>query len=227
MNSMTAISPGVVPASADVTSRYAGMTLQQAEDALRRIKSHEEAVVFDKNMNVIAAYQGIKNGSSVDLPEELKKKEGITITHNHPVGAAGYGATFSPADVSWFASSRAKEIRAVGSGQGEYVYLLRSTGKQSAVTTKYEKTQLNLWAHQVNASVLPVGRGGTGALQSRYKAEYNKFRSQGKSDKASRHAAWQVATGELERSLTDKIASFGNGSSTIYISKNKKYKVNR
>ena len=28
-------------------------------------------------------------------------------------------------------------------------------------------------------------------------------------------------------SHTDKIASFGNGSSTIYISKNKKYNVNR
>ena len=224
-SSMMAWATGFGSTSIDVTNRYSGMTLQEAESVLRGIKAHEEAVIFDKDMNVIAAFSG--GTGSVALPDSLKSKDGITITHNHPAGDAAYGATFSPADISWFATSRAKEIRAVGAGQGEYVYSLRTAGKQSAVSTKYEKTQLNLWAHQVKASVTPKSKGGTGELQARNKAEYNKFRKQGKSVKASKHAAWQVATGILERSLTEKVASFGNGSSTIYFSKNKSYNVNR
>lgn len=224
-SSMMAWATGFGSTAIEVTSRYSGMTLQEAESVLRGIKTHEEAVIFDKDMNVIAAFSG--GTGSVALPDSLKSKDGITITHNHPAGDAAYGATFSPADISWFATSRAKEIRAVGAGQGEYVYSLRTTGKQSAVSTKYEKTQLNLWAHQVKASVTPERMGGTGELQARNKAEYNKFRKQGKSVKASKHAAWQVATGILERSLTEKVASFGSGSSTIYFSKNKSYNVNR
>lgn len=222
---MMAWATGFGSTAIEVTSRYSGMTLQEAESVLRGIKTHEEAVIFDKGMNVIAAFSG--GTGSVALPDSLKSKDGITITHNHPAGDAAYGATFSPADISWFATSRAKEIRAVGAGQGEYVYSLRTTGKQSAVSTKYEKTQLNLWAHQVKASVTPKRMGGTGELQARNRAEYNKFRKQGKSVKASKHAAWQVATGILERSLTEKVASFGSGSSTIYFSKNKSYNVNR
>lgn len=221
--SMTAWATGVGGASVDITDKYMGMSLSEAENTLRGIKGHEEAVVFDKKMNVIAAYSG--GTGSVAIPETLKKKDDITITHNHPTGDADYGATFSPADVSWFGSSRAKEIRAVGAGQGEYIYSLRTTGKQSAVSTKYEKTQLNAWAHKVIADATPKSQGGTGKLQARYRKEYNKFRNQGKSPEASRHAAWQVATGVLERSLANKVHSLGNG--TIYFSRNRSYNVNR
>ena len=211
--------------SIDVTAKYAGMSLQQAEDALRKIGSHEEAVVFDKNMKVIAAYSG--GSGSVALPSSLKKTEGITVTHNHPPGNADYGATLSPADVSWFASSRAAEIRAVGRGQGEHVYSLQVRGRQSAVKTKYAKTQLNLWANQVARDATPKGSGGTGRLQNEYRKLYNGYRKQGKSKSAARHAAWQRATGEIEASLTRKVAELGSSSGAIYYSKNKRYKVNR
>lgn len=223
--SMSAWATGAGAVSLDITDKYSGMTLQAAENVLRGISDHEEAVVFDKHMNVIAAFSG--GNGSVGIPENLKKKDDVTITHNHPVGDTGYGATLSPSDVSWFATSRAKEIRAVASGQGEHVYSLGVTGRQSAIKTKYEKTQLNLWAHMVASSATPKESGGTGELQARYRKEYNKFRNQGKSSQAAKHAAWQVATGVLERSLTDKVASFGNDRDTIYFSKNKKYNVNR
>lgn len=55
---------------------------------------------------------------------------------------------------------------------------------------------------------------------------YNGYRKQGMSSGQARHAAWQQATGKLERSLSDKAASLkSNG--VIYYSKNKKYDVNR
>ena len=208
--------------STDVTSKYGGMSLAQAEDTLRGIKDHEEAVIFDKDMNVIAAYSG--GSGSVQLPDDLKNKDGITITHNHPGGDTSYGATFSPADVSWFATSKAAEMRAVGAGQGEYVYSIQVRGSQSSISVKYAKTQMNLWAHSVVKDVIPKSQGGTGKLQSDYRKMYNSFRAQGMSQSAAKHAAWQKATGDLERSLTKKAA---RTQGVIYISKNKPYKVNR
>lgn len=208
--------------SIDVTSKYIGMSLSEAEDTIRGIKDHEEAVIFDKNMNVIAAYSG--GSGSVQLPDNLKRKDGITVTHNHPGGDASYGATFSPADVSWFATSKAAEMRAVGAGQGEYVYSIQVRGSQSSISTKYAKTQMNLWAHSVVKDVTPRSQGGTGKLQSDYQKMYNSFRKQGMSKSSAKHAAWQKATGDLERSLTKKAASTQG---VIYVSKNKPYKVNR
>lgn len=90
---------------------------------------------------------------------------------------------------------------------------------------KYAKTQLNLWAHKMRNDVTPISEGGTGKLQSEFKKSYNANRKKGMSDKAARHAAWQQATGNLERSLTDHVSSTGNGA--IYISKNRRYNVNR
>ena len=211
-------------ASKDVTSKYKGMTLAQAEDVIRGIKGHEEAVIFDRNMKVIAAYSG--GSGSVGLPDSLKGKDGITITHNHPTGITGYGAVFSPSDISGFASSKASEIRAVGAGQGEYVYSIQVRGKQSSTGVKYAKSQLNLWAHSVKSDATPKESGGTGKLQDDYQKMYNGYRKQGMSSGQARHAAWQQATGKLERSLSDKAASLkSNG--VIYYSKNKKYDVNR
>lgn len=214
---------GAGGSSLDVTDRYRGMSLQQAEDAIRGIRDHEEAVVFDKNMNVIAAYSG--GSGSVQLPESLKRKDGITITHNHPPGSADYGATFSPADISWFASSRAREIRAVGQGQGEHVYSVQVRGKQSSTSVKYAKTQLRLWAASVRADTIPKSQGGTGKLQSEWRKAYDAHRRKGASKAAADHAAWQQATGALDRSLTDFVASTGNGA--IYYARNKRYRVNR
>lgn len=208
----------------DVTAKYQGMTLAQAEDVIRGIKGHEEAVIFDKDMNVIAAYSG--GSGSVALPDELKKKDGITITHNHPTGDTNYGATLSPADVAWLATSRAAEIRAVAAGQGEYVYSLQVRGKQSAVSTKYAKTQLNLWAHQVRRDATPVSSGGTGKLQAEYKRLYNQYKQSGMSTRAAKHAAWQQATGDLERKLSDKVAELSSNGA-IYYARNRRYNVNR
>ena len=189
------VSGGNIATTTDITSKYAGMTLKQAEDTLRNIDDHEEAVIFDKHMNVILALSG--DNGSVGLPVALQKRDDITITHNHPANDTNYGATLSPADVSWFASSRAKEMRAVASGQGEFVYSLQVRGKQATTKTKYEKTQLNLWAHAVIKDATPKKDGGTGKLQSDYQREYNAFIKQGKSVKVAKHAAWQKATGTL------------------------------
>ena len=210
--------------SIDVTSRYAGMTLAQAEDVLRGISDHEEAVIFDKNMNVIAAYSGVE--SSVSIPDSLKSRRDITITHNHPGGEADYGGVLSPADVSWFATSKAAEIRAVASGQGEFVYSLQVRGRQSTVSTQYAKTQLNLWAQRTKRDVLPVSKGGTGKLQSDYRRLYNQHRRNGASKAAASHAAWQQATGIVERSLSDKVAEL-SGRGAIYYARNRYYNVGR
>lgn len=210
--------------STDVTSRYADMTLAQAEDALRAIGDHEEAVVFDKNMNVIAAYSG--GDSSVSLPDSLKNRRDITITHNHPGGDAGYGGVLSPSDVGWFATSKAAEIRAVASGQGEFVYSLQVRSSQSAMSTQYAKTQLNLWAHMMKRDTLPPSKGGTGKLQSDYRRAYNQHMRNGATKAAARHAAWQQATGAIERSLSDKVAEL-SGSGAIYYARNRYYNVGR
>lgn len=210
--------------SVDVTSRYAGMTLAQAEEALRAIGDHEEAVVFDRSMNVIAAYSGEEG--SVSLPDSLKSRRDITITHNHPGGEPEYGGVLSPADVSWFATSKAAEIRAVASGQGEFVYSLQVRGSQTATSTRYAKTQLNLWAHRIRRDTLPTTKGGTGKLQSDYRRAYNQHRRNGASKSAARHAAWQQATGVIERSLTDKVAEL-SGSGAIYYARNRYYDVGR
>ncbi len=227
MKSMSAWANGGVSAgggSRDVTSKYRGMSLAQAEDTIRKIKDHEEAVVFDKDMKVIAAYSG--DSGSVRLPSSLKSKQGITVTHNHPGGEAGYGATFSPADIAWFASSKGAEMRAVGSGKGEFVYSIQVRGKQSANSVKYAKNQLRLWAAKVNRDATPVSKGGTGKLQKDYDRYYRKHRKQGKSVEAAKHAAWQQATGKLERSLSDA-AKQNSAFGALYFSKNRRYNVNR
>lgn len=89
---------------------------------------------------------------------------------------------------------------------------------------RYAKTQLNLWAHEVRKDVTPKSEGGTGWLQSEKKS-YNANRKKGMGDKAARHTAWQQATGNLERSLADCVSSTGNGA--IYVSRNRRYNVNR
>lgn len=98
-------------------------------------------------------------------------------------------------------------------------------GKQSSTKVKYAKAQLNLWAHRVRRDTIPVSEGGTGKLQSDYDRAYNRHRKSGMSVPAARHAAWQQATGYLERSLTDHVSDTGNGS--IYVSRNRRYNVNR
>jgi ribosomal protein L22 len=211
--------------SLDVTEKYKGMTLKQAENALRKIQDHEEAVIFDKDMNVVKALSG--ESGSITFPNDLKKKEGITVTHNHPSGLTGYGAVFSPDDVSWFTTSKATEIRAVASGKGEYVYSLQVRGRQSSRKTKNEKKQLNKWAHSVEKDVLPKAEGGTGKLISDFNSFYRQFRNQGKSENSAKRSAWQKATGIIEKSLEDTVKSLGKNAGAIYYSKNKKYNVNR
>lgn len=209
--------------SIDVTSKYKGMSLQQVEDELRNIKGHEEAVIFDKNMKVIAAYSG--GDTSVYIPTSFQKVDGITITHNHPLWDTKYGATLSPSDVGWFANSKVREFRAVASGQGEHVYSLFNRGKQSSIDVKYSKAQLKVWPPRWKRDVTPKSDGGTGKLQALFDSEYNTFRNKGYSDSSAKHAAWQKATGVLERDLSEFVSNTGRG--LTYFARNKKYKVNR
>ena len=77
-----------------------------------------------------------------------------------------------------------------------------------------------------DAAVINSDARATANDSDDYQKMYNGYRKQGMSSGQARHAAWQQATGKLERSLSDKAASLkSNG--VIYYSKNKKYDVNR
>ena len=206
--------------SIDITGKYKGMTLSQAEDTLRAVKGHEEAVIFDKDMNVIAAFSG--GDTSVNIPSRFRQQDGITVTHNHPLSESEYGGVLSPADVAWFAGSNAAEIRAVASGQGEFVYSLQIRGARSH-QAEYE---LMRWAVSERDYVTPKSEGGSGRLQSDYRKLYNQYKNSGMSKKSARHAAWQQATGNIERRLAQKAKSL-ESQGVFYFAKNNRYNVNR
>lgn len=103
-----------------------GMTLQELENRIRGL-NHEEMYAIDADGNIIAGYMG--NAKSVAFPRSLLLEDGITVTHNHPLGSEGYGGTFSFADMKNFAASDWAEHRAVASGQGEMNYIARATSK--------------------------------------------------------------------------------------------------
>lgn len=109
--------------------QFAGMSLQEIEDS-RRGLDHEEVFFLDENDQVTNAYMG--GPTSVAFPGSLLLMEGATVTHNHPIGSEGYGATFSLADVKNMAVSRWSEHRAVSSGRDEYNYIIRRNSRTTS-----------------------------------------------------------------------------------------------
>lgn len=103
-------------------------TLDQTENIIRKRK-REVLVVFDTDGKAIKAYQG--DSHSVAFPvSEAQKWKGLTVTHNHPKGWEGFGGTFSFADMSNATVFEFGSHRAVGCGQGEKNYILK-TGKNA------------------------------------------------------------------------------------------------
>lgn len=121
-----------LPKQMDV-SQFAGMSLQEIEDRIRNL-DHEELFVIDKDGNITAAYTG-GNGSVSFYSSDLDIV-GATVTHGHPKGGEGYGATFSLKDVQNMASSKWNEHRATASGQGEMNYIIRATSKTTGKNRK-------------------------------------------------------------------------------------------
>lgn len=102
-------------------------TLEQTENMIRT-RNREHLVVFDEEGKAIKAYKG--DAVSVSFPEEEALKwKGLTVTHNHPQGKEGFGGTFSFEDMRNATVYEFGSHRAVGCGQGEKNYILKSTDK--------------------------------------------------------------------------------------------------
>ena len=120
--------------------QFIGQTLRQIEDRIRSL-DHEELFVFDSNGEIVGAYRG--DEKSVSFPASFLLKEGAVVTHGHPKGVEGFGATFSPQDVLNFAASEWAEHRAVASGPNELNYIMRRTVKTTLDDSKalYKRVQ--------------------------------------------------------------------------------------
>lgn len=118
--------------------QFQGMTLQEIEDRIR-VLGHEELFVIGKDGSVLAAYRG--NSNSVAFYSSDLMRRGATVTHGHPKGAEGYGATFSLQDVQNMAASNWAEHRAAASGKNELNYIIRRNPSNTEAKSKalYEK----------------------------------------------------------------------------------------
>lgn len=166
-----------VPKPMDV-SQFNGWSLQQVEDRIRGL-GHEELFVIDRNGAVVAAYKG--NSNSVAFKRDELLKEGVTVTHGHPKGGEGYGATFSPQDVLNMAASNWSEHRAAASGKNELNYIIRRNSSNSDAKSRalYKRmtadapklqSEMNRLASASGMSLSPVARRQiyTGVLDRYY-----------------------------------------------------------
>lgn len=181
-------------------SKFQGMTLQQIEDRIRGL-GHEELFVIDKDGTILAAYKG--NSDSVAFKHSELFRDGATVTHGHPKGAEGYGATFSPQDVLNMAASNWAEHRAAASGKSELNYIIRrnasNTNKKSAALySQVRKDMANL-----NAEMVKEARKAGGNLSA-----------------ASRR---QIYTGVLDRYWSKTLPQYGFD----YITRKEGYNYNR
>ena len=130
---------GKRPQEIDVSGMQ-GMTLQELESRIRGL-DHEEMYIIDADGNIIAGYRG--DDSSVSFYARDLFRDGATVTHNHPVGAEGYGGTFSFKDMLNFAASDWAEHRATASGQGEMNYIARATSRTTAADRRGLYTRIS------------------------------------------------------------------------------------
>lgn len=92
------------------------------EDAIRRIKTHETAILYGPDGREIFRKDG--GSSSVSFSEdEFRQMRGGILTHNHPLGwgrppgdPGAAGSSFSKADITLFQQGGLAEIRAVSPG---------------------------------------------------------------------------------------------------------------
>ncbi|NPD32801.1 hypothetical protein HLV35_05915 [Eggerthellaceae bacterium zg-997] len=165
--------------------------MSEVEEKLRKVEGHEEAVILDQNMRVIAAYSG-ENGRgshSVSVPGHVFGFQGITITHNHPSGRYGWGGTFSPSDIEAFAHKNVKSVRAVLSGE-RTTYALSVTRGVHSPSVLAAKKKITELASDINRF---CGEGGL--LKSNFNQNKKRFDKSGFSRERSNRAAWQVTTG--------------------------------
>ena len=73
---------------------------------------------------------------------------------------------------------------------------------------------------------LIISQIDTAPKQAEYKRLYNQYKQSGMSTQAAKHVAWQKATGDLERKLSDKVAELSSNGA-IYYARNRRYNVNR
>ena len=167
-------------------SDFEGMTLQQIENRIRRLE-HEELFVLDKDGTVLAAYKG--NSNSVAFSHSELFRDGATVTHGHPKGAEGYGATFSPQDVLNMAASNWAEHRAAASGKNELNYIIRRNASNT------EKKSSDLYAR--------VKKDMPGL-----EAEM-RHQAQRASKKLSATGRRQIYTGVLDRYYSEVLPEYG------------------
>lgn len=183
--------------------KFQGMTLQQVEDRIRGL-SHEELFVIGKDGKILAAYNGNSDSVAFSMNELLR--DGATVTHGHPKGAAGYGATFSPQDVLNMAASDWAEHRAVASGRDELNYIIRRNSSNTPAKSKALYNRVKADAPSLDAEMRKAA---------------NKAGAGGK--KLSAASRRQVYTGVLDRYWAKTLPSYGFD----YVTRNKAYNYNR
>lgn len=179
---------------------FEGMTLQQIEGRIRNL-GHEELFVLDADGTVLAAYKGNRNSVAFSRSELFR--DGATVTHGHPKGAEGYGATFSPQDVLNMAASNWAEHRAAASGKNELNYIIRRNASNT------EKKSSDLYAR------VKKDMPGLEAEMRR------KAQSAGK--KLSATGRRQIYTGVLDRYYSEVLPEYGFD----YITRKKGYNYHR
>lgn len=188
-----------IPRPIDV-SQFQGMTLQEIENRIRSL-DHEELLVIGKDGTVLAAYKGNKN--SVAFYKSEFQRQGATVTHGHPKGAEGYGATFSLQDVQNMAASDWAEHRAAASGKNELNYVIRRNSSNTVAKSRalYERIRKDAAGIQAEIS-LAASRAGKGL---------------------SAASKRQIYTGVLDRYYSKTLPKYGFD----YITRSKEYNYNR
>ena len=179
---------------------FEGMTLQQIEDRIRKL-GHEELFVLDKDGTVLAAYKG--NSNSVAFFHDELMRDGATVTHGHPKGGEGYGATFSPQDVLNMASSNWAEHRAAASGKNELNYIIRRNSSNTAEKSRNLYNRIQKDRPKLEAEMARQAKKAGGNLSA-----------------ASRR---QIYTGVLDRYYKQVLPQYGFD----YITRKKEYNYNR
>lgn len=181
-------------------SDFEGMTLQQIEDRIRKL-GHEELFVLDADGTVLAAYKGNRNSVAFSRSELFR--DGATVTHGHPKGAEGYGATFSPQDVLNMAASNWAEHRAAASGKNELNYIIRRNASNT------EKKSSDLYARV---------KKDMPSLEAEMRRQ-----AQSAGKKLSATGRRQIYTGVLDRYYSEVLPEYGFD----YITRKKGYNYHR
>ena len=157
----------MLTAGMTATDEAGGFRYTSTEATLSKLETealsldHEQLKIVDSNGFVLAAVDGEKHSVGI-TDNALKNIKGNTVTHNHP---AGYGGTFSEADVASL-SLGMKEMRA---SAAEGTYSIKATNKATADSARsfaaaYQKaSQGSLGRRAADAATAKAAKGGTEA----------------------------------------------------------------